>query len=53
VLNLTTGAASTTSAMRRAVRAPKFRFTFSPASEAAAQHQARAPLAPLKLTYHR
>jgi hypothetical protein len=31
VLNLTTGAASATSAMRRAVRQAKFRFTFSPA----------------------
>ena len=31
VLNLTTGAASTTSSMRRAVREAKFRFTFSPA----------------------
>jgi alpha-L-arabinofuranosidase len=32
VLNLTTGAASATSAMRRAVRQAKFRFTFSPAA---------------------
>ena len=32
VLNLTTGSASATSAMRRAVRAAKFRFTFSPAA---------------------
>jgi alpha-L-arabinofuranosidase len=32
VLNLTTGAASTTSAMRRAARQAKFRFTFSPAA---------------------
>jgi hypothetical protein len=31
VLNLTTGAASATSAMRRAVRQANFRFTFSPA----------------------
>jgi hypothetical protein len=31
VLNLTTGAASSTSAMRRAVRQGTFRFTFSPA----------------------
>jgi hypothetical protein len=32
VLNLTTGSASATSAMRRAVRAAKFTFTFSPAA---------------------
>jgi alpha-L-arabinofuranosidase len=32
VLNLTTGAASSTSAMRRAVRQARFRFTFSPAA---------------------
>ncbi|HEX3977536.1 MAG TPA: LamG-like jellyroll fold domain-containing protein [Solirubrobacteraceae bacterium] len=32
VLNLTTGAASSTSAMRRAVRQAKFKFTFSPAA---------------------
>jgi alpha-L-arabinofuranosidase len=31
VLNLTTGAASTTSSMRRAVHQARFRFTFSPA----------------------
>ncbi len=32
VLNLTTGAASATSAMRRALRQAKFKFTFSPAA---------------------
>jgi hypothetical protein len=32
VLNLTTGAASATSAMRRTVRQAKFHFTFSPAA---------------------
>ncbi len=32
VLNLTTGAASATTAMRRAVRQAQFRFTFSPAA---------------------
>ena len=32
VLNLSTGAASATSAMRRAVRQAQFRFTFSPAA---------------------
>jgi flavorubredoxin len=32
VLDLTTGSASATSAMRRAVRQARFKFTFSPAA---------------------